>query len=669
MKNWEQSEKGWRIRAGRLEIDIDIKTGSLSRVMIAGEKRTGESQAISTTLGVTDSGVAASEADFLWSEYPGQVTVRDDLLEHTFDQRDMDKVWFEFERGVLTVNKTFRGAPWLLTEQYSIDDDVINWQATVKLDAGDFRSCCVGYRIPWPQPLYPMAIWAAKDGMPSAPHRFTGLKLEYGEITSGMLMPAFYSYRADKNAGLLLAMPFDFKTPHFTVSCGLRDPDLHAEFDWMALAPGKPARTNLLLHGGGGNWRPVLGWIYDRFQEYFEPRSTLVSRLWGGHISGGCDVAPEQARIMRQLDMTWHEVHVHMPAYGNYHPEDKAEWRTGHPRSGFEKMISVDMIRRTIDTLHSKGIAAFPYIQVTGDGAATGLSPEIYASKVRDLNNNPVYFDIYDVFQLNSDPSLPFGKDITRQIDGMVKRYPEMDGVFIDQACYNWIDTAHDDGISAINNRPVYMTGFNYAPHLEHLSKLLHPNKAMIGNAPYGIGIMKYIDAFMAESSSWLCDLLQYYSIGSKPMFFLEYNTSDQKIERMFQNCLIYAAGFTSYPGAIGSKELFDLYIPLLSRFYRRRWVFDAEPLQLPAAFKGNIFRSPNGSLLISLVKEMTTFAGRQVLNSTVGVRVKDVQNVKRITLQELGGAIKPIPFHKEDGFIQFDIPGHTTVAVAELEF
>ena len=668
MKNWEQSEKGWRIRAGRLELYIDIKTGSLSRMMIIGAKNAGDTQTGATALGVTNGGVIASETDFMWSENPGQVTVRDDLLQHTFEQRDIDKVWFEFEKGVLTVNKAFRGAPWLLTEQYSVDGDAISWQAVVTLDAGDFRSCCVSYRIPWPQPLFPVEFWAAKDGMPSAPHRFTGLKLESGEITSGMLMPAFYSYRADKNAGLLLCMPFDFKTPHFTVSSGYRDLDLQAEFDWMALSPGKPARTSLLLYGGGGNWRPELGWIYERFKEYFEPRSTLISKLWGGHISGSCDVSPEQAKLMRQLSMAWHEVHVHMSAYGNYHPEGKDKWRTGHPRSGFKKMISVEMIRRTIDALHAEGIAALPYIQVSGDGAAQNLNPAIYSSKVHDLNNKPIYFDIYDAFQLNSDPSLSFGKDIIRQIEGMVARYPEMDGVFLDQACYNWIDMAHNDCISAINNRPVYMTGFNYEPHLKRLSSLLHPDKAIIANAPYGIGIMKYIDAFMAEGSGWLCDLLQYYSIGSKPMFFLEYNTSGQHIERMFQNCLIHGAGFTSYPGAIESKDLFDLYIPLLSRLYQRRWVFDAEPLHLPATFKGNVFRGANGSLLVSIVKGMTTLPGRPLYGSTIGVRTADTKNVKRVTLQHPGGIIEPIPFSKGDGGILFDVPGSTVAAVAELE-
>jgi len=421
------------------------------------------------------------------------------------------------------------------------------------------------------------------------------------------------------------------------------------------------------LHGTGGNWRPALGWLRERFKEYFEPRSNLVPKLWGGHISGGCDVAPEDAKTMRRLGMAWHEVHCHFPAYGNYHPEGVAEWRSGHARK-WEKMISVDMVRRSIAALHAEGIAAFPYIQVTGDGDAKLLDPALYGATVKDRHGDQYYSDYYDFQQLNSDPSTAFGKDIARQIDGMVARYPEMDGVFLDQACYNWMDHAHDDGITAIDNRPVHMTGFNYQPHLEHLSRLLHPNKAIIANGPFCVGLMKYVDAFMAEGSGWLCDLMQYYGLD-KPMFFLMYHSSDRDIELMFQRCLIYAAGFSSYPAALPSKDLYDLYLPMLSRLFGRRWIFDADPLKLPTGFQGGVYRMPNGSLMASVVGSEPRQAGRPLKPETVLVSTADIDAVKSVTLQTLGGGVVEIPFGKEKGGVQFDVPGDTIAALAELRY
>lgn len=628
-------------------MELDRKTGCLSRLDIRQGK------------------------ELNWTSLVGDVTVRDDRLRKTFDRRDLRRVVGGVKGKQLMLIKEFKGAPWRLEETYAIEKGCVCWTARLVLESGDFRSCAIGYHIPWPQPLYPISFWAARDNMPSAPHRFAQIALEYGEITSGILIPALVAYQEDKNFGLLLAMPFDFKAPRLRFISEYRGPDLQAEFDWLALAPGKTAKASLILKGTEGAWRPALGWLYERYKEYFEPRSKLIHSLWGGHVCGGCNVSREQARLMAQLGLRWHEVHFHFPAYGNYHPEGMSQWPTGAYPEKFEYMITVDMIRRTIRNLHQAGSAAMPYIQVTGDGAArllvqTSLDPAFNGSRVRDLQGNLIYADGCDIHQYNSDLSLPFGKDIARQIEGMVKRYPGMDGVFLDQACYNWTDAAHHDGITAINNQPCYMTGFNYDPHLEHLSRLLHPKKAIIGNGPHCIRIMKYIDGFMAEGSGWLCDVMQYYSLA-KPMFFLLYHTTDRDIELMFQRCLIYAAGFTSYPGALPSKDLYARYVPLLRRLFGRRWVFDANPLTLPTGFKGNVYRGINGNLLASMVSEEPRLAGRKLHEHGVYVRTKDSDAVRQVTLQQPGGRVKRIAFKHENGAVQFDIPGDLIAGVAEL--
>jgi hypothetical protein len=101
----------------------------------------------------------------------------------------------------------------------------------------------------------------------------------------------------------------------------------------------------------------------------------------------------------------------------------------------------------------------------------------------------------------------------------------------------------------------------------------------------------------MAEGVDWLCDHLQYYGLA-KPIFFLKYKTDDASIESMFLRCLKYAAGYSSYAPAAASKDLYALYRPLLERLFRRRWVFDPDPLNLPEGFDGGLYRSRGGSLL-----------------------------------------------------------------------
>ncbi len=146
LKGIIRTADGWRISAGNLIVEIDRKTGSLARLSV-------------TTGGKFD-----------WSAHPGDVTVRDDLLRRTFDRRDLQQLRFSEEAGALTIEKSFHGTPWVLRENYGVDDGAISWKAEVVLDSGDFRSCAVSYRIPWPQPMYPISFWAARGLAESFKH-------------------------------------------------------------------------------------------------------------------------------------------------------------------------------------------------------------------------------------------------------------------------------------------------------------------------------------------------------------------------------------------------------------------------------------------------------------------------------------------------------------------
>ena len=210
------------------------------------------------------------------------------------------------------------------------------------------------------------------------------------------------------------------------------------------------------------------------------------------------------------------------------------------------------------------------------------------------------------------------------------------------------------------------MTGFNYYPHLELLSSLLHPRKVVIGNAPFSIGILKYIDAFMVEGQGWLCDHLQYYGLA-KPMFFLCSTDNDRAVEMMFQRCLIHGAGYTSTVGAMPYKDIYDLYRPLLERLFRRRWVFDPDPISLPDGFKGNLFGSPSGSLMAGIVNSGPRYAGRPCSPQTVRVQAKAAEVTDRVTWHAVGQEPADIPFSREDGAVQFDVPGDTVAGVVEL--
>ncbi len=631
----------WIVSGGGLELSIAKEDGCIREIVnICGERKT-------------------------WSAYPGDATVRDDLLKRTFGRGDLKNIHFQSASERLVIRKRFHGAPWVLEETYDTAKEAIRWSAAVILGKGDYRSCAVSLELPWPQPVFRVNFWAPKEGMPSQVCRFAGLALEYGEITSGILMPLLSCYRQDQDSGIALAMPFDFKTPRFRFLFGFREMNLRAEFDFLALSPERPAETSLLLHGTCGDWRPALGWIYRNFTEYFEPRSIRIHSLWGGHVCGSFSVSAEAVRKMVDLGLKWYEIHGHFPAYGNYHPQGLSQWRSGHFREN-ETMITEAMIHQTIRTLHEEGVAAFPYLQVSGDGDEALLPPEMESSRQKDRRGQ-CWSGWEKTLMMNSDPALPFGKDISRQIDGIAARYPDMDGIFLDQPCYNFVDTAHDDGITAIDNRPAYMSGFSYFPHLEHLSALLHPEKAIIANGPFGVGILKYFDGCMAEGDSWLCEHLQYYAIGDKPLFFLVYQYDDASIEMMFQKALLYGAGFASYPEAMSSRDLFEKYRPLLEKLYRRRWVFDPDPLGFPIGFQGNIFRSERNTFCISLIKNMSRLPGRKSEPVRIRVTLPGEVKIRSCILYQPERDAEVLAPVRADRSFFLSIPSSLTAGVIEI--
>ncbi|MDD3726239.1 MAG: hypothetical protein PHI44_03495, partial [Candidatus Ratteibacteria bacterium] len=446
IKGIEKVSGGWQIKGGKLLLDIEKGTGDVRCITIIGDKK------------------------LVWTPAKGGVSVCDDLTGKRYTDKDIKTVRFAVKGDTLTIQRIFKDAPFILTEEYTVEEEEIRWSASLMMEKGSFRSCSIVYSIPWPQPAYSNALWAAKNSMPSELGRFGGFAFEYGEITSGILIPALCVWHKKEKEGLLLAMPFDFKTPRFRFVSGYREPSLDVRYDWLALSERQPVQTSLILRAAFGGWRPSLGYIYERFKEYFTPRSSSIHNLWGGHVCGSYHLSQKEAEIMAELGLRWYEIHGHFPLYGNYHPEGKKAWKTGHPKRGSKTCpdITVDIIKRTIKNLHSVGASALPYIQVSGDGDDKLPRAIIKKSLIRDIYGNKVSA-WPGTHLLNSDPSLPFGKDIVRQIKGMVARYPEMDGVFLDQACYNFLDTAHSDGITAFNNRPAYMTGFNYFPHLELL--------------------------------------------------------------------------------------------------------------------------------------------------------------------------------------------------------
>ena len=153
-------------------------------------------------------------------------------------------------------------------------------------------------------------------------------------------------------------------------------------------------------------------------------------------------------------------------------------------------------------------------------------------------------------------------------------------------------------------------------------------------------------------------------------MFFLMYSVDDTNIELMFQSALLHGAGFASYPKAYPSKDLFDKYIPLLEKLYRRRWIFDKDPIKLPNDFKGNIFRGSNErTLFVALVRSMARLPRENAAEGKVTVKTKDIATAKGCTIYRPGLPAEPLPYEMtDDGALTFTPPADTVAALVEID-
>ena len=140
----KSTDTEWIINCGKLELTLSKKDGCFRKIDVClDEQKT-------------------------WSSYDGDVTVRDELLRKTFTHEDLASIDFAAADTSLTIRKTFRGAPWTLTERYHADGDALCWESSLHMESGEYRTCAISWNLPQPQPVFPVEYWTAKENMPTS---------------------------------------------------------------------------------------------------------------------------------------------------------------------------------------------------------------------------------------------------------------------------------------------------------------------------------------------------------------------------------------------------------------------------------------------------------------------------------------------------------------------
>ena len=622
----------------------------------------------------------------------------------------------EGESASLAFQKRFPGAEFIVHESFRMTSDHLRWDVRVEKTSGPDRTLRVIQLAPLP--LGPYEGWAAISDAPFGIKPYTPFAVDYGQSVSGSvgevrwrtLIPTIVFYSEETNRALSFTHPFEVPAVRirFLSNTGaLADfhwnsrkyppeerPYLQVSNEYLGLRDNKDVETSLLIASHAGNWRPALGWVYEQYREYFDPDPNFDK--WDGVFVSGYDLMKDayteedRREILdgrRKRGALWEEQHGHFPWYGLMIPKPEVKnWICeSHKREGFTN--SRQKIAEHARLNNEFGIGTFIYYNVTEAEHWYGEDsfPESIA---RDEEGKPIgaykaaqYPDKRACWLMNADPASPFGRHMIDQARQMVESYPDIGGFFWDVYGRSYMfDFAHDDGITMVNNKPAYYSGFMFERMMQqHIGPLLRSRGMCItANKPTTIVHCKGLDGVMArernpetEMPPWI--VAQSFTGLNRHVMILD-GGSGGHTEELLLNCLRYGM-FYSDIGKTGedrkpltqdqiaaNEKLAEVYLPYIQRFRGKKWIFHPRALQLPRFSDGNIFRLKDGGVMITMVSYWRAF--REVegfaQNQEVLCRLPDASQLEHvyITSLDLGETWKVKP--RIDGEkITITVPRH----------
>ena len=466
-----------------------------------------------------------------------------------------------------------------------------------------YKSAYLKLKVPYTYPPYSLKVWAARGNYPKDIFEVGGTHLFYGDVCYGTMIPAITLYDVKRDMGLTVVK--DFKRTGGVLSFNFdsyHGSGVTVEFNHLALTADRPLTLKLIMAAHEGCWRPGLQFIIDRYKEFFYPANDQV---WQHHKAFAITNPFTLPEAVDKLPVAWSEVHNHFPYYSKYAPEEPA-WDSvvlhDYPdlQGEIPEKITPERINRHIDYLHKRNIKAMLYIQVSGDCLIAPAERDFPEDIARDEDGKMI-LTWRDCCFVNASQGSKFGEYILRMIDRFLQMYPAIDGVFLDQLCYQAIDYAHSDGRTAVNDKPAAEYGISYEYGLKKLADALHKSNRFIwANGPFDIEIARWCDGVMSEGTSGISETHKYLCLR-KPLLVHTYPTDIFMVESMFRYALL-AGGSYSYGGSstlrdpgVPSREVQELFAEykfLADTLLESEVLLQARPFKLPPSCRGEIFQS-----------------------------------------------------------------------------
>ena len=611
----------------------------------------------------------------------------------------------------VVVDKQFDGAQFTVRVTYRMEKDCLVWLAELTKREGADRSVRIVFIVPQPS----HRLWGPMadpfiDLQPEQPVMIRhGLGHGRAVASQKRAVPipllTFIRERGlqspDKTAKastrcMALALPVEVPNvlvrfmnnadeTHLNIANSLTYPLPQHEYfkvcyEFLGLRDGKPTRAGVLISAHEGQWRPALAWYAQRYAECFQPDPKVSEHDGFYHpgrpYEGDEKTVRKEMRGRRKRGVHWAELHGHFPFYGLY-VSPTEPWQT---LSGIERDFAV--VRRTIRLYREQGIKVHTYYN-TIDGQAPYVEKEFPESIAVDETGKriPAYTNCW---LMNADPETPFGRHCLEQFERLLAAYPDTDGLFYDVYGRHYeLDFGHDDGITMVHNKPAYCMKFAFKRLMDRISPKLHGmGKLFSANKPEGIETLAGIDLIMCDEGHNIhrLEAFSYYGLF-KPVMVLD-TQMWQDPEPTMKICLRLGMMFNDFVDrgldqlteeqVRRNQKVHAAYAPLLAELRGKQWVLEPDPLTLPEAVGGNIFRVPDGRVIVTAVSEQRSMfeKGGFTADLSIVVRLSDGGRLTRATVRspDYRGIVPAKLDRADDGTITVTVPRHRTASIVILE-
>ncbi|MBT3201953.1 MAG: hypothetical protein HN350_18790 [Phycisphaerales bacterium] len=502
----------------------------------------------------------------------------------------------------------------------------------------------------WADPLVPVPVGDAtfwygappyrydKTGIPFCPNR-VDLPPRYG-ADQAFCIPVATLVEPESDLGLSLVLSPEDLLLDMSLTTTAEGTITFSRF-YHRLGRNKPVRFAMDLIAHEADWRPALGWMTQRYGEFFDPPNPKAHEIagTGAYSTHWTDFDAEKMKAMAFM-VNW-KASLDFPYMGMFLPpldDDNVAWQ----RYG-GGAVTTDQMREYSRKMQNMGFHVLSYFNVTEFGANVVFpAPKRTVKGDQDLwenCNDFLYTELADAILLTPDaetahegfygqtrPGLPYytwGRAVVmdpgepvyqqyllEQARRHIEKLPEASGFCIDRM--DWLrlyNHDRDDGVSWFGDQAVRSLNYSWRDLMDKLGPLIHEADKVLycNNHVKRLEQMRHIDGIFDEFTYSGLALNTSSLLGvRKPV--LGWTSNEEQLkpdpDAFFQKYL-YLGVFPMcpFPGndhSLRPSEWVDKayldYGPLMTLMRGKKWVLEPHVVRVPDGdAKANLFEVAQG--------------------------------------------------------------------------